>query len=241
MPAWLRYATPTVPADGRARIAIVIDDCGLDQPRTARAIELPAAVTLSFMTYAYNLASQTAAARRRGHELLVHVPMQPLNAHLDMGPNGLAVDLPRDEILRRLSWDLGRFGDYVGINNHMGSRFTADATGMSWVLATLKARGLMFLDSRTIADSVGEKIAAADGVPYAGRDVFLDDQQTTQAVDVQLRETEKVALRRGTAIAIGHPHDWTLEALNQWIATLPQSEFVLVPLTEVVEARRHEG
>jgi uncharacterized protein len=240
-PAWLRYATPSPPADGRPRIAIVIDDCGLDQPRTARAIDLPAPVTLTFLPYADDLARQTEAARAHGHEILVHVPMQPLNGHLDMGPNGLAVDLPRAEVLRRLRWDLARFDDYVGINNHMGSRFTADATAMSWVMDELKSRGLMFLDSRTIANTVGEKVAAADDVPTAGRDVFLDDDRTAAAVEARLKDTEAVARRRGTAIAIGHPHDATLLALNQWIATLPQAGFVLVPLTEVVEARRHEG
>jgi uncharacterized protein len=238
-PAWLRYATPSPPADGRPRIAIVIDDCGLDRPRTARAIDLPAPVTLTFLPYADDLPHQTEAARAHGHEILVHVPMQPLNAHLDMGPNGLAVDLPRDEVLRRLRWDLARFDDYVGINNHMGSRFTADATAMSWVMGELKSRGLMFLDSRTIGDTVGEKMAEAEDVPTVGRDVFLDDDRTAAAVEARLKDTEAVARRRGTAIAIGHPHDATLAALDQWIGTLQQSGFVLVPLTEVVEARRH--
>lgn len=235
-PAWQRNATPSPPAGRAPRIAIVIDDCGLDRPRTERAIALPAAVTLSFLPYANDLPAQTAAARRNGHELLVHVPMQPVNAHIDMGPNGLAVDLPRDEILRRLRWDLGRFDGYVGINNHMGSRFTTDRQAMSWVIGELHSRGLMFLDSRTIAGSVGESLASADDVPYAGRDVFLDDERTADAVEARLMDAEAVARKKGAAIAIGHPHDATLVALNRWIAELPRSGVVLVPLTDVVRA-----
>jgi uncharacterized protein len=235
-PAWLRYAVPGLETHA-PRIAIVIDDCGLDRLRTERAIALPAPVTLSFLAYSEDLPRQTAAARRNGHELLVHVPMEPLNEHIDMGPNGLALSQPREEVLRRLRWDLDRFDGYVGINNHMGSRFTANAQAMFWVAGELKTRGLMFLDSRTVANTKGELAASVADVPYVGRDVFLDDDQKATAVAARLKEAEAVARRKGTAIAIGHPHDGTLAALNAWIAELPRSGIVLVPLTDIVKAR----
>lgn len=237
-PAWLRFAT-TAPVDVRdqPRIAIVIDDLGLDRPRTERAIALPAAVTMSFLAYAGDLAHFSEEARRNGHEMIVHVPMEPVNPKEDMGPNGLATNQPRDEVLRRLDWDLGRFDGYVGINNHMGSRFTGDAQAMGWVMEDLKSRGLMFLDSRTIATSIGAKAAAAADVPFAERDVFLDDDQSATAVQQRLQDTEQIARHKGTAIAIGHPHDATINALIGWIAKLPSKGFVLVPLTDVVKAR----
>jgi uncharacterized protein len=237
-PAWRRFAT-TAPVDIRdkPRVAIVIDDLGLDRPRTERVIALAPAVTLSFLAYSGDLPRLTEAARHAGHEMIVHVPMEPVNAKIDMGPNGLSTNQPKEEVLRRLNWDLGRFDGYVGINNHMGSRFTGDAQAMGWVMDELKARGLMFLDSRTIAGSIGAKAAAAEGVPFAERDVFLDDEQTATAVDQQLREVEAIAKKKGTVIAIGHPHDVTIAALTRWIASLPQKGIVLVPLTEVVKAR----
>jgi polysaccharide deacetylase 2 family uncharacterized protein YibQ len=236
-PAWIKFATASVGDGTHPRVAIVIDDLGLDRPRTARAIDLPAPVTLSFLAYSGDLPGQTAAARGKGHELLVHVPMEPVNARQDMGPHGLATNQSRDEVLRRLRWDLDRFDGYVGINNHMGSRFTGDGEAMDWVLSELKSRGLMFMDSRTIAASTGQKVAAAEGVPYVSRDIFLDDDQSAVAVQARLKEVEVLAKRRGTAVAIGHPHDATLDALNAWIATLPQKGIVLVPLTDIVKAR----
>lgn len=236
-PAWLRFAVLAPEARDRSRIAIVIDDCGLDRQRTERAIALPAAVTLSFLAYSEDLTRQTAAARHHGHELLVHVPMEPINARIDMGPNGLAIGQPREEVLRRLRWDLDRFDGYVGINNHMGSRFTADAQAMYWVLGELKLRGLMFLDSRTVGSSKGELVASIADVPYAGRDVFLDDDQKSHAVAARLKDVEAIARKKGTAIAIGHPHDATLAALSAWIEELPRSGIVLVPLTDIVKAR----
>jgi hypothetical protein len=237
-PAWLRFAT-AAPVDIRdkPRVAIVVDDLGLDRARTARVIALAPAVTLSFLAYSDDLPRLTETARHAGHEMIAHVPMEPVNTKLDMGPNGLATNQPREEVLRRLNWDLGRFDGYVGINNHMGSRFTGDAEAMSWVMEELKARGLMFLDSRTIATTIAAKAAAADGVPFAERDVFLDDERTATAVDQQLKEVEVIAKKKGTAIAIGHPHDATIAALAGWIASLPQKGIVLVPLTEVVKTR----
>ena len=105
-------------------IAIVLDDLGIDRRRGARAIDLPATLTLAFLPYARELADQTAAARKRGHELLVHLPMQPHSDDWDPGPNVLEIELGEAEVRRRIEWSLRQFEGYVGVNNHMGSRFT---------------------------------------------------------------------------------------------------------------------
>ena len=150
---------------------------------------------------------------------------------------GLAVGLGEDEVLRRLRWNLARFGGYVGINNHMGSRFTASAESMAPVMAELKARGLLFLDSRTIGRSTGVELARRYGVPHAARDVFLDNEVNTGAIAGQLAEVEAIARRNGSAVAIGHPHDATIEELALWLAELPKKGFMLVPLSTIVRER----
>jgi polysaccharide deacetylase 2 family uncharacterized protein YibQ len=236
-PPWRRYAASAGEAEGRIPVAVVLDDLGLDRVRTERAIALAAPLTLSFMSYAPDVRQEAGAARERGHELLVHVPMEPLNHAADMGPNGLAVGLPADEVLRRLRWDLGRFDGYVGINNHMGSRFTADGEAMEPVIGELKTRGLLFLDSRTSGRTVGAMLAQRAGVPFAERDVFLDDDQAPAAIAARLRDLEAAARRNGSAIAIGHPHDTTLASLAAWIKTLPSKHLQLVPLTAIVALR----
>jgi polysaccharide deacetylase 2 family uncharacterized protein YibQ len=240
-PAWLRYAVAPPPVEGRPMVAIVIDDLGLDRKRTQRAIALKPPLTLSFMTYAEDLPQQTAAAHHAGHELLLHVPMQAVDAHEDAGPNGLLVSLGHDEILRRLRWGLDRFPGYVGINNHMGSRFTADTAGMTPVIDELHERGLLFLDSRTTAATVAETIARREGVPNAARDVFLDDEQSASAIGARLADVERIARRRGSVIAIGHAHDATLAALAEWLATLDARHLALVPLSTIVRQRGAAG
>jgi hypothetical protein len=234
LPAWQRFAVPSPEVQGRPLIAIIIDDMGVERANADRVVALPGPLTLSFMTYAEDVAKQAGQARRHGHELMVHVPMEPLDGELDAGPQALLDRLPPDELIRRLRWDLSRFDGYVGINNHMGSRFTQSRDGMRLVLQEVKARGLLFIDSRTIADSVGGKLAAELGVPHADRDVFLDNEQEAAAVEQQLARTEEVARRRGYAIAIGHPHDATIAALNRWLPTLERRGFVLVPVSAIV-------
>jgi polysaccharide deacetylase 2 family uncharacterized protein YibQ len=231
---WLRNAQPAPKTGGRPVIAIIIDDLGVDKRRSERMAQLKGPLTLSYMTYADDVARQAHDARARGHELMVHVPMQPQSRSYDPGPEVLEVGLAPDEIRRRLDWGLSRFDGYVGINNHMGSRFTSDAAGMRVVMAELRRRGLAFIDSVTSERTVGAEEARHYGVPFAARHVFLDNDQGVAHVRAQLAKTEAYARKHGAAIAIGHPHDGTIEALAGWLPGLEGRGFVLVPVSTIV-------
>lgn len=236
-PAWLRHAVAAPPASaGRPMIAIVIDDMGLDRPRSMRTLELPAPLTLAYLPYGKDLESQTALARFKGHELMVHLPMEP-SGSADPGPEALLTGLGEAELRRRIAANLAHFDAYVGVNNHMGSKFTAWRPGMEIVIDEMKKRGLLFLDSRTSAHSVAAELANAAGVPNAARQVFLDDVLSSDNVWQQLGETETIARRNGYAIAIGHPHDNTLAALEKWLPALKEKGLALVPLTTIVRQR----
>lgn len=241
LPTWQQFAVSPPAVGDRPMIAVIIDDLGLDRNRSARTVALPGPLTLSYLTYAIGLRGQTAEARRHGHELLVHVPMEPDSANAYAGPNAIGMGLPPDELERRLRWALGRFEGYVGINNHMGSRFTADAEGMSLVLAEIGRRGLLFVDSRTSPRSVARSVAQHLAVPFAERNVFLDDDPSADAVRRQLAELERIALKQGYAVAIGHPRDATLAALEQWLPGLAAHGFVLVPVSAIVRRRLEAG
>ncbi|MBI5165017.1 MAG: divergent polysaccharide deacetylase family protein [Magnetospirillum sp.] len=241
LPPWQRFAVASPPIKGRPMVTVVIDDLGLDRRRAERVLALPAPLTLAFMTYAEDLPQLTATARSRGHELMVHVPMQPLAGAYDPGPDVLEVGQSPDEIRRRLAWGLSRFDGFVGLNNHMGSRFTANAAGMQVVMEDMRRRGLAFLDSVTTDHSVGAAQARRYGVPFAARDVFLDNEQSVSAVRGQLAKLEELARKRGHAIAIGHPHDATIEALAGWLPRLEGRGLVLVPLTTIIRTHGPGG
>ncbi|MCF8534409.1 MAG: divergent polysaccharide deacetylase family protein, partial [Reyranella sp.] len=234
--AWRRNALPFRDLNGKPLVAIVIDDVGLDRPRSRRAWELPGPLTMSFLPYARDLREQARAARGHGHELMLHLPMEPSGRN-DPGPGALLVSMSDAEIRQRTAAALDSFDGFAGVNNHMGSRFTAFRPGMETVLRQLKPRGLMFLDSRTTAKSVGEQTAQELGVPGIVRHIFLDDDESVEAVRRKLAEVEAVARRQGYVVAIGHPHEATLQALKEWLPTVQGKGLALAPATAVLRKR----
>lgn len=235
-PAWRRNAVPFRDLRSKPLIAIVIDDVGLDRPRSRRAWELPGPLTMSFLPYARELREQAKAARASGHELMLHLPMEP-NGRNDPGPGALLVSLGEVELRQRVTAALDSFDGYVGVNNHMGSRFTASRPGMETALRQLKARGLLFLDSRTTAQSVGEQVAQELGLPSVVRHVFLDDDEQAAAVRARLADVERLARSQGFVVAIGHPHETTLQALAEWLPRVAGQGFALAPLSAVLRKR----
>ena len=235
--AWRAYIAPTPPPSGKPRIAIVLDDLGIDQPRSWQAVELTAPMTLAILPYGYNLQALSDAARAKGHEVLVHVPMAPMDLGVDPGPNALQRELGPAEILRRLNWDLSQFTGYIGVNNHMGSRFSSDPESMTLVINDLRQRGLAFLDSVTTTETQGYALAEAAGIPFARRDVFLDNDTAPEAILTQLRRLETVAQTQGYAIGIGHPRDETLAVIRSWRPGAEARGIEFVPLSALLTVR----
>lgn len=235
-PAWQRHAVAGgAPAADGPVIALVIDDLGLNRPNTRRTIALPGPLTLAFLTYAKGLPAFAEAARRAGHELMVHVPMAPLDPRYDPGPNALDAGFDRKELARRLDWAFSRFDGYVGISNHMGSGFTTSVPGMAQVMMELRARGLLYFDSLTVPATVGAAVADRLGVPFAKRDVFIDnDPDDRDSIRRQLAQLERIALKTGRAIGIAHPHDATIEELAAWLPAVQARGIRLVPISAVV-------
>jgi len=212
-----REGTPERPA-----VALLLDDFGHDPALVRRTLALGAPVALAFLPYPPRLREALAAARAAGAEILLHLPMEPRDLRVDPGPVVLRTGMDAKTIARTVERALAAVPDAVGINNHMGSRFTADAAGMDALMGELARRGLWFVDSRTTPHSVAVEAAGRFGVPVAVRDVFLDNEEDVAAVLARLDETEELARRLGAVLAIGHPHPTTLDALERWIPAARQ-------------------
>ncbi len=232
-PAWKRYATAVTVPEGQPRIAVVIDDVGVNRARSIDAMSLPATVTLAFLPYGDDVQKLADKARTMGHEVMLHLPMQPDSDKDDPGPKALLTSLPPGALGERIAANMDSFTGYVGFNNHMGSKFTADQAGMGAVMEAAKSRGLMFLDSRTTPHSKGGAAAARFGVPALSRDIFIDNVATEAAVRQQLDKAVAMAREKGHAIVIGHPHEATIAALRAWIPTL--KDVSLVPITALLD------
>nr|WP_281382996.1 divergent polysaccharide deacetylase family protein [Dissulfurirhabdus thermomarina] len=236
----VRPGPPPAPAarsprpHARPRVALLIDDLGYDLELDRAFYEIDADLSFSFLPGAPYTEVLAGEAARRGRDVLVHVPMEPMDPGVDPGPGALRVDLPPGELRARLRWCLSEVPGAVGANNHMGSRFTRDAAAMSVVLAELRHRGLFFVDSRTASGSTGLATAAALGVPAAARTVFLDDDPSPRAIRRQLRRVVAAARRRGEVVAIGHPYPATWEVLSEELPRL-RSQVELVPVHVLVK------
>ena len=193
-------------------------------------LDLKLPITLSILPNLAHSREIDALAAKGGAEVLLHQPMDAWDKPSEAaGPGVLKVGMTAAEAGSLLGANLAQIPHAVGLNNHMGSKGTEDVVLMRAVMAELKARSLLFLDSRTTDHSVGDKEAARLGVPFLGRAVFLDNERGQQAAILMLKEAERLALTRGRAIAIGHPHPETLAALSAWSIRRDQ-RVKLVPL-----------
>ncbi len=223
---------------GEPVIALVLDDMGHSMGAVRRAAALPAPMTLAFLPYVQDAPRRVAVAREAGKEIFLHMPMEPLSRDFDPGPGAIRAGLAAAEIRLRLEEALARVPGAVGVNNHMGSRATADAAAMRAVMAVLRERGLIYVDSWTSPRSVAERTARDAGILFGGRDVFIDNDLDPAAIRRQLAIAERLARRRGTAIVIGHPHAATLAVLEDWIPEARARGVRFATLGAVVRQRR---
>lgn len=218
---------------GQGKIVIVIDDMGVDKKRSAQMVNIGAPLTLSYLPYANNVEEQATIARAKGHEIMAHIPMMPQSRTIDPGPDVLTKAMSSEDITRVLKEARQKLGDIQYINNHMGSAFTQDISGMERLFSGLEQQELSFLDSRTTAATKSPDMAKKYDVSLIERDVFLDHEPTPEFVNAALQKLEDIAKTRGYAIAIGHPKDVTYQALKAWLPSLRQKNIELVSLSDI--------
>ena len=202
--------------------------CALNQP-----------LTLAVLPNEGNVERILELARGSGHELLVHLPMEPEDFPAkNPGPNAILLSDDSTRVRQLVRQALRKVPGAVGLNNHMGSRATADQRLMRLVLQELKLRGLMFLDSRTSPNSVAFDQALAMGVPAARRDLFIDAVDQATAIETRLWALAELAARQGQAIGLGHDREQTLLALESVLPQLEMRGFSFVPVSGLVEQQR---
>jgi hypothetical protein len=222
------------PGSSAGRIALVIDDLGRSVAEVERLLAL--GVPLGYAVLPWERRTREVAARlaRAEAELLCHLPMAG-RAGANPGPGALSPgDRPaRLAALTRRALD--ELPEAAGVNNHMGSRLTADPEAMAAVLDAVAARGLYFLDSRTTPDSVAFDLARARDLPAARRDLFLDEDPGEGAIEEAFDRLLDLARARGAAVAIGHPRPATLAVLARRIPDALARGFEFVPPSDLLE------
>ena len=218
------YARP-FQSNGRPKIALVVGGLGLNAAATRAAIDrLPAEVTLSFVPYADGLQGWIDQARAAGHEVLLEIPMEPLDyPSNDPGPSTLMANAPRDAIIKRLDWLLGRASGYFGVTNYLGGRFVTVDSAMTSFASALKGRGLGFIDDGSAARR------AMIGLPRASADTVVDEQLSQDQIDRQLAGLEAAAGKSGQAMGFGFAYPVTINEAARWTAALAAHGYQLAP------------
>jgi len=236
---------PVVPhLRGNPQLAIILDDMGHDRAAADSLLALPFPLTISILPHLPLSAEVAEEAYRRGDQILLHLPMEPEAE----GGNSegvtpeeieLRVGMNADQVKSALEGMLETVPHAAGVNNHQGSRATADLPLMQALMPALRDRNLFFIDSRTTAATVAYDTAERAGVPAASRKVFLDDTPSKEAILAQLQLAARDASRDGSAIAIGHPRPATIAALAQGVPELEARGIHLVFASDLVHQKGH--
>jgi uncharacterized protein len=224
----------TAPAVDHPVVAVVFDDAGYSLKTAEEVIALPRPVTISVLPRLPFSTPIAEEAEAHGVQVILHLPLQPDNAALELGPGFVMVDMSDETIARTVVDDLATVPGAVGANNHMGSRGTSDRRVMRAVLGVVRARGLFFVDSLTSPRSVAAATARAMGVPTAVRAVFLDNQDDDAYVRNQFHELIRVAQAHGSAIAIGHVGKVTARVLRDMLPEFDEAGIRFVSVSALV-------
>lgn len=229
--------------EARGHLAIVIDDIGRDLPAFERLWALPLPLTFAVLPgsrHAATVQDRLRARPERRREVLLHLPMEPLDA------TQMTAGLERDEVFllrtdsaevlrRKIEAALRAVPLATGVNNHMGSRLTADREAMEHVMTVIGERRLLFLDSRTHASSAAEDVARARGLLTSARRLFLDHDPREAAIAARLREALQESVER-PIIVIGHPSEALVTVLERALPALEDARVGVYPLSRIVRA-----
>ncbi len=224
----------------RPSISIIIDDIGYHLTEGTRAIELPGAIAYAFLPHTPHAITLVKLAHSYNKEIMLHAPMQPVDASKNrlLGPGALTMEMSEQQIIKTLQADLASIPHVTGINNHMGSLLTRHPGHMLWVMRELNRQGdLFFVDSLTSNQSIASKVANEFSVPALQRDIFLDHIADEVHISRQFDKLIALAKARGSALAIAHPYDETLNVLSERLLELEALQINLVPVSVMIQQR----
>lgn len=229
-----------VPLAMGVKIAIIIDDIGFNIPLVGEFLNIEAPIAFAVLPFAPYSDAAAEMLHGAGREILLHLPMEPLDPNKNPGPGALFCRMEETEIRRKVEEDISNVSHAIGVNNHMGSAFMEDRGKLVIVFEELKKKNLFFIDSRTTPTSRGEELAAKMGIRFAARKVFMDNGQD---YEITVKSLFGLLEKKGgdRIIIIGHPYHSTILALKEAIPVLKAKGVKIVPLTEMIEIVGGEG
>ena len=213
---------PELRPSTRSKVALIIDDVGFVNQPTLDFFTIPYPLTFAVLPGGEFSVSHADQALDKGYEVILHLPLEPLDTTVDWGPGGITSQMTASEALQQLRRNLEAIPGVRGVNNHMGSKATQDPVLLGLIMSELKARNLFFVDSRTVATSVAWEVAVQYGVSSTVRDVFIDYYGVDE-IEGQMEILLKKALTNGTAVGIAHTRPGVAHAIAKCLPRFIQA------------------
>ena len=231
--AYARRSPPV--GEGVPRVVIVVGGLGLSQTGTQAALDtLPEEITLAFAPYGSSLQRWVGKARDAGHEVLLQVPLEPLDyPQENPGEHTLLVSGGAGN-RQNLHWVLGRMTSYAGVMNHMGARFVSDERALLPFLGEIGERGLFYLDDGSSEQSLAPKIGEALNVPVLTADRVVDRARSSGSIEKELEALEAIARVKGVAIGVASAFPASVEMIARWAAEAGKRGVVIVPASAAI-------
>ncbi len=196
------FDIPTKKQKTLAKVAVVIDDLGVEYPKTKDFLESNLKLTFAIIpdtpiadrVYNYCIKNNLV--------FILHLPMEASQKKVE--ENAIFIKMSDDEISERVNYFFDKYDGIAGANNHMGSRATQDERVMRLLLSNIKSRDLVWLDSVTSPNRVTREVAKELSIKYLERDIFLDNEKDFQYIKKQMGQLISIAKKSGSAIGIGH-------------------------------------
>ncbi|MGC8805700.1 MAG: divergent polysaccharide deacetylase family protein [Candidatus Ratteibacteria bacterium] len=224
---------------GTGQIALILDDVGWnpDIVNHLKKIQIP--ITLAILPdspFGYQIAKQLS--NKPDVELLLHIPLEPenLSAETKIATGFLTTGMGNEELREKMDAYLKKFEPYiVGVNHHMGSKFTANQEKMEVILEEIKGKNLVYVDSLTSKQSVGYNLARQMGIKTGKRDVFIDNSNEFDEISRSIEKALLLAKEKGTVIVIGHARTTTLKILEDKIPEIKNEGYTFIPITKALK------
>lgn len=231
----------TMPLDNLKHIhypkfSLIIDDIGLEMNSLYELSKLNLPLTISILPYRKYSKEAAAYAKKQGWEVILHLPMEPINYPMkDPGAGALMANMSNEELRYKLKEIFNSVPYINGFNNHMGSRLTKMKDKMKIVMEEAKKRNLYFIDSKTTYHSIAYEVAKKENIPAVERTLFIDSIIEENAIRNNIIKLLKIANERGYAIGICHTHPETLKVLKELPFLLKKDKLRAVQISAIID------
>jgi polysaccharide deacetylase 2 family uncharacterized protein YibQ len=220
--------------DKRPAIAIVVGSLGLSRSTTDRAFKLVSGITLGFSPYSYNIEELSAQAANIGHEVLINLPLEPLDYPADdPGPHALISDVSEEENQKRLKFILEQAKESIGVYSVDSEKFTRSLNNARSVLSTLRKRNKLFVYGESGRNAALSQVAERVGYPLLANDLIIDKIISAPAINASLYKLEELAKQNGYAIGYANPYPITVDIIDEWTKSLDNKDIQLVPISSI--------